>query len=346
MSSSPAENPQQPRRFPARVALVASVLGLLAVGAVQQFPIRDRMEDDLTSRSVQALRAAGLSTVDVSFTGRDGSLVAGSAVDAERAVAIVRGLEGVRTVSGSAPSVPAPVPSPQLKPSSAAAAIDGGKVTLSGHVPSEEARKALISTAEAAYGAGNVVDQLTVDAGVSDEGLTGLSKALGALGKDAKGVKAQLSDGVLTLSGTVSSTEIKEAAVAAGSSSGSTVVDQLVVAEVQAQLIDLPPITFLDNSATLTADGQAALVKAAAILAANPKVRVSIEGHTDTHGSAASNLRLSQARAMTVLEVLVSLGVGRDRLTSTGYGESRLRVPDDSAANKALNRRVEFIVTR
>jgi outer membrane protein OmpA-like peptidoglycan-associated protein len=46
------------------------------------------------------------------------------------------------------------------------------------------------------------------------------------------------------------------------------------------------------------------------------------------------------------VKVLVSLGVARDRLASAGFGESRLRVPDDTAANKALNRRVEFIVAR
>lgn len=344
MSDSPTQNP---RRFPGYVAIVAAVVGLVAVGAVQGFPLRDRMENDLTKRSEQALVAAGLSTVEVTFTGRDGKLVADSAVDAERAVTIVRDLEGVRTVTGRGlAAAPAVSPAPALKPTTAGAAVNGGRVVLTGTVPTEQARKALVDAATTAYGAGNVDDRLTIDASVSDEGLTGLSRALAVLGKDAKGATAQLTDGVITLSGTVASKAIKDAAVNAGSSSGTTVVDLLAVAEVQAQLIDLPPVTFLDNSATLTADGQAALVKAATILQANPAVRVSIEGHTDTRGSAASNLRLSQARAQTVLEVLVSLGVARDRLTSAGFGESRLRVPDDTAANKALNRRVEFIVAR
>jgi outer membrane protein OmpA-like peptidoglycan-associated protein len=345
MSDSPTANP---RRFPLAVAITAAVIGLVAIGAAQGLPIRERMEDDLTSRSEQALAAAGLPATRVEFTGRDGVLTADTAIDAERAVTIVRDLEGVRTVVGRSATVTAPAPSPsaQLKPANVGAAVDSGRVVLTGAVPTEQARTTLVAAAKAAYGAENVEDKLTIDAGVSDEGLTGLGKALAALGKDAKGAKAELSSGVITLSGAVTSKEIKAAATAAATSSGTTVVDMLTVAEVQAQLINLPPITFLDNSATLTPAGQAALQQAAAILQANPKVRVSIEGHTDTKGSAASNLRLSTARAQTVLDVLVSLGVARDRLTSTGFGETRLRVPDDSAANKALNRRVEFIVAQ
>jgi outer membrane protein OmpA-like peptidoglycan-associated protein len=45
-----------------------------------------------------------------------------------------------------------------------------------------------------------------------------------------------------------------------------------------------------------------------------------------------------------VLTALTALGIAADRLTSTGFGESRPRVTDDTAANMALNRRVEFVV--
>jgi outer membrane protein OmpA-like peptidoglycan-associated protein len=115
---------------------------------------------------------------------------------------------------------------------------------------------------------------------------------------------------------------------------------------VQAQLGALPPVTFENNSATLTAQGQAVVANVADILKANPTIRVSIEGHTDTNGSAGSNLALSQARAQTVLNSLVSLGIAADRLTAAGYGESRPKVPDTSDENRAINRRVEFVVVR
>ncbi|GAA0781687.1 OmpA family protein [Roseibium denhamense] len=63
-----------------------------------------------------------------------------------------------------------------------------------------------------------------------------------------------------------------------------------------------------------------------------------IEGHTDGIGSASYNQRLSEDRASAVTEYLVSLGVGRDRLKTIAYGESRPKVADKY---DPVNRRVE-----
>lgn len=63
-----------------------------------------------------------------------------------------------------------------------------------------------------------------------------------------------------------------------------------------------------------------------------------IEGHTDGIGSAPYNQRLSEDRAAAVTEFLVSLGVGRDRLKTVGYGKTRPKVAD---INDPSNRRVE-----
>ncbi|MCX2722933.1 OmpA family protein [Roseibium salinum] len=63
-----------------------------------------------------------------------------------------------------------------------------------------------------------------------------------------------------------------------------------------------------------------------------------IEGHTDGVGSATYNQRLSEDRAKAVTEYLVSLGVGRDRLKTVGYGKTRPMVAD---INDPANRRVE-----
>jgi outer membrane protein OmpA-like peptidoglycan-associated protein len=114
--------------------------------------------------------------------------------------------------------------------------------------------------------------------------------------------------------------------------------------QVQQKLVEVPPITFLNDSATLTPEGRSAVEQAAALLSANPGVRVSIEGHTDSRGTAAKNLALSRARAQTVVATLRSLGVDAGRMTSDGFGETRPKVADDSPANQAINRRVEFIV--
>lgn len=83
----------------------------------------------------------------------------------------------------------------------------------------------------------------------------------------------------------------------------------------------------------------------AAYLAAYPEIRrLSIEGHTDDVGDAAANQRLSEGRALSVLEALVARGIAADRLESVGFGQEQPRVANDSASNRALNRRVEFRV--
>ena len=70
-------------------------------------------------------------------------------------------------------------------------------------------------------------------------------------------------------------------------------------------------------------------------------MRFAIEGHTDSVGSRESNLQLSQRRAQSVVDYLVSQGVSRDRLEAQGYGFDR---PKAGLTPKAAgNRRVEFV---
>lgn len=75
-----------------------------------------------------------------------------------------------------------------------------------------------------------------------------------------------------------------------------------------------------------------------------PDVKVKIVGHTDADGQDATNLDLSKRRAASVKNELVkNFGVNGDRLLTDGFGESQPIAPNDTPANKALNRRVEFI---
>lgn len=65
-------------------------------------------------------------------------------------------------------------------------------------------------------------------------------------------------------------------------------------------------------------------------------------GHTDSDGSAEHNLKLSQARAQAVVDHLTAQGIAADRLEVKGYGPTQPMAPNDSAANKARNRRTEI----
>ncbi|MHC1777905.1 MAG: OmpA family protein [Lentimicrobium sp.] len=75
----------------------------------------------------------------------------------------------------------------------------------------------------------------------------------------------------------------------------------------------------------------------------HPELKFSVEGHTDSDGDDASNLKLSEARAKAVADAMLKLGISADRLTSKGLGESKPMAGNDSPEGKAQNRRVEFV---
>ncbi len=103
-------------------------------------------------------------------------------------------------------------------------------------------------------------------------------------------------------------------------------------------------IRFERASATLARDSTVTLNKLAAAAKACPNVRIEIEGHTDNEGTPERNDRLSNRRAQAVVDFLSRAGVEPPKLAAIGYGETRPLVPNDSAANRALNRRIEFTV--
>lgn len=103
-------------------------------------------------------------------------------------------------------------------------------------------------------------------------------------------------------------------------------------------------IYFASGSATLRPESYGVLDGVAILLRDNANVRVQIAGHTDSDGSESSNQTLSENRARSVYDYLTSAGISGSRLTTIGYGESVPVVPNNSAANKARNRRIEFTV--
>ncbi len=78
----------------------------------------------------------------------------------------------------------------------------------------------------------------------------------------------------------------------------------------------------------------------------NPAVRVEISGHTDNTGSAAYNLQLSERRAQSVMDYLVSHGISTERLIPKGYGSQQPIASNDSEEGRQANRRIEFKIIR
>ena len=85
------------------------------------------------------------------------------------------------------------------------------------------------------------------------------------------------------------------------------------------------------------------VVAVAEILASTPKIgRLRIEGHTDSKGVAGENLDLSRRRATAVVAALITKGVSRDRLLSSGLGDTRPLGTNSTEDGRQSNRRVEF----
>jgi len=103
-------------------------------------------------------------------------------------------------------------------------------------------------------------------------------------------------------------------------------------------------INFRSGSATLENSSFFLLDSIVDIVRRCPGLRVEVGGHTDNVGSDAVNLRLSQRRAASVTEYLVTKGVDPAQITSSGYGEARPVVDNATPENQRRNRRIEFTV--
>ncbi|MGH7530680.1 MAG: OmpA family protein [Gemmatimonadales bacterium] len=101
-------------------------------------------------------------------------------------------------------------------------------------------------------------------------------------------------------------------------------------------------VTFETGRSALQPNSFTVLDIVAASLLANTDIRIEIAGHTDSTGSAATNQRLSQARADAVRTYLATKGVAPDRMVARGYGPSQPVAPNNTAAGRAQNRRVEL----
>ncbi len=82
------------------------------------------------------------------------------------------------------------------------------------------------------------------------------------------------------------------------------------------------------------------------LLKENPSIEIEMSAHTDSYGSDQYNFTLSDNRARSVREYILSKGIPEIRITSQGYGESKPVVPNDSDENRQLNRRVEFKIMK
>ena len=107
----------------------------------------------------------------------------------------------------------------------------------------------------------------------------------------------------------------------------------------------LKNIQFAFNSTQLQPVSIIELDKLLQLMNDNPGIKVQVNGHTDNTGTPASNMQLSQERAKTVADFLISQGVDAKRLTWKGFGAAQPLADNNTEDSRALNRRTEFTIT-
>ena len=113
------------------------------------------------------------------------------------------------------------------------------------------------------------------------------------------------------------------------------------------KLLSLTGVNFATNKAVLTMHAKGILEEAVTLLKhTDDVIDVRVEGHTDSRGSDAYNMKLSQERARSVVNYLVSRGVKRSSLVAVGMGERAPVASNDNEEGRAANRRVDFVVKK
>lgn len=105
-------------------------------------------------------------------------------------------------------------------------------------------------------------------------------------------------------------------------------------------------VHFMHDSAEILPDSTGIVEEIAEALKSHAEIgRVEIQGHTDDSGTATHNMTLSTKRANAVRDLLIQTGVDASRLLAKGYGQDKPLVPNNNAANRAKNRRVQLVIT-
>ena len=110
-------------------------------------------------------------------------------------------------------------------------------------------------------------------------------------------------------------------------------------------VVNMSDVLFDTGQYTLRPEAREKLARIAGIILNYPRLKLEAEGHTDNVGSAELNQKLSEQRSDSVRQYLIAQGIPESSTTSVGKGFSMPVVPNDTAAGRQKNRRVELIVS-
>ncbi|MES2162745.1 MAG: OmpA family protein [Pseudomonadota bacterium] len=229
-----------------------------------------------------------------------------------------------------------------------------GQILVSGAVPDESSKAAMLQRLRDLYGADRVVDQLAISPVSLPPNWNGYVQKL--IQPNLKLIsKGELKiDGTnVTVRGEVANEAQRQqiaSDIATSLNPSYTVNNGLRVSAAEQNLLDETLarriIEFESGKATLTASGKGILDEMAAALQKVKGKKVEVIGHTDNVGLRESNLALSQARAEAVRTYLAGKGIPPEMVTVSGQGPDRPVAENSNAEGRARNRRIEFRVAQ
>ena len=116
----------------------------------------------------------------------------------------------------------------------------------------------------------------------------------------------------------------------------------IIISKIGDEII-LNNVHFSNNSYTLNDSSKFELNKLSEYLI-NYKIKINIEGHTDSNGDSYLNLVLSNNRAKSVYDYMISMGVSQTQMSYSGYGDSRPIAENNTEEGRAINRRTSFVI--
>lgn len=228
------------------------------------------------------------------------------------------------------------------------------RISVSGTLPDEASKAAVLARLRELYGADQIVDQIGVGSVSMPANWSGhIQKLINPHLKWIKHGQLKIDGNNVSVRGEVANeTQRQQIAsdIASYLNPSYTVTNGLRVNVAKQGMLDTTLagriIEFDIGKASITASGQGILDEMATVLQKLKSNRVELTGHTDNVGLRESNLILSQARAEAVRTYLTQKGISPDRVTASGQGPDQPLANNNSPEGRARNRRIEFKIAK
>lgn len=323
------------------------------------------IESDVAKNTELALSSNGIDWAEVETVNRGRHVLITGTPSDEKNIEIAREIaesaKGVDKVTISADAVP-PAIDAEL-----ALNVVGDKVVLKGVLANQDEVNRTVANAAAHFGENNVDNQLEIGTNRAKlQSLGSLFQLIKNRAGNGKDIAANVIGNQMVLKGEVETSSVKRD-IASGIERffKGSIDNQLTVAPAPVaapepapvatpaparnicqesinELLSAGTINFETGKAAIKPDSFALLEQLKETALGCPDAKFEVAGHTDSSGKLESNMKLSRARAQSVINHLIGLGLRTDRFSANGYGPNEPIADNATAAGRAKNRRIEF----